>query len=184
MTAKAPKSAWSGGDIKTPLVVAVVVLAITLIVVVTVFVGNGGVDTKNSKAGAADTQYRAQEREKGQDVYAMSMARTMETAMETYYADNNDYFATVADLTVIDNWITATAPCGGTTTVTLGTTARKGVCSGRLADGATPYAVCANSQASGCGSTHTFAIARSANGTIARTCRPATNGLCPTGSTW
>ena len=71
------------------------------------------------------------QREKGQDACAKSMARTMQTAMETYYTDNSAYtLATPAALAALENQIPSTgvAACGASTAVLTGSQASGTAC--------------------------------------------------------
>ncbi|MFY9469558.1 MAG: prepilin-type N-terminal cleavage/methylation domain-containing protein [Solirubrobacterales bacterium] len=127
------------------------------------------------------------QREKGQDACAKSMARTMQTAMETYFVDNNTYNnATAAALTAIENQI-ATGACGGTTAVLTGaagtSTTTNASCTGGNPGAAGGYCVSAQSSATG-GGTHIFAINRAAAGAITRVCSPVSQGGCLAGGSW
>jgi type IV pilus assembly protein PilA len=118
------------------------------------------------------------QRTKGQDACAKSMARTMQTAMETLYVDNNSYAsATPTVLNGYENQIT-NAPCGSGTTINVGgsgsNTAGGNGCTGSVA--ANNYCVGVTS-ASGNG----FSISRSTTGTITRTCALATGQSAPYG---
>ncbi|MGH2906596.1 MAG: prepilin-type N-terminal cleavage/methylation domain-containing protein [Solirubrobacterales bacterium] len=122
------------------------------------------------------------QREKGQDACAKSMARTMQTAMETYYIDNNSYAASsVAQLGAIESQVTS-SQCGAGTNIVVGQTAASGACTGTVAAGA--YCVSATSAATSGGSNHSFAIARDTAGKITRTCGPVSNGGCVAAGTW
>src|SRR5665647_2272092 len=62
------------------------------------------------------------QRQKGQDACAKSMARTMQTATETYFIDNNTYVsATPATLNTIENQVTQ-GQCGAGSSIVVGTT--------------------------------------------------------------
>jgi len=122
------------------------------------------------------------QREKGQDACAKSMSRTMQTAMETYFTDNNSYVgATIGTLNTIENQIVTAAPCGGISAASVGLTGAAGTCVG--APAADAYAVCTLSVATG-GGAHSFSVARAAGGAITRACTPAGQGGCPTGAAW
>ncbi len=121
------------------------------------------------------------QRVKGQDACAKSMARTMQTAMETYYTDNNAYTsATPGALSAIENQIptTGAGACGSATAVQTGNQASGTACSGN-APGASNYCVIVTSV-----SANTFSIYRSAAGVIARTCTTASSGGCPSTGLW
>src|SRR5690349_10495129 len=120
------------------------------------------------------------QREKGQDACAKSMARTMQTAMETYFVNNNSYTgATAAGLYAIESQVTANQ-CGSGTGLAVGLTASAGTssaastCSGTV--GTSAFCVSATSAAtsnSGASAVnHSFAIARDSAGKITRTCGP------------
>ncbi|MBI4897169.1 MAG: prepilin-type N-terminal cleavage/methylation domain-containing protein [Actinobacteria bacterium] len=121
------------------------------------------------------------QRVKGQDACAKSMARTMQTAMETYYLDTETYAsATTTLLNQIENQVPTGGACGSTTAVTVGV-AGAGACAS-AAPGADNYCVGVTSS-----STNSFQINRSAAGVISRTCVvPGGNnrGGCMVGNTW
>ena len=121
------------------------------------------------------------QREKGQDACAKSMARTMQTAMETYYVDSNSYNnANVAALSGIENQITG-GTCGAGTLIATGTAGATNNCGG-LATG-NPGATggyCVASRSAAAGGTRWFSINRSAAGAITRVCGP-NGGACATG---
>ncbi len=103
------------------------------------------------------------QRAKAQDTTAKSDVRTAQTAMETYYTDNQDYSAaTVAKLVAIEPAlsnanglaITSPSPTGYTITVT--------------------------SKASG---TPTFSITNT-GGTVTRTCSAKDKGGCNSNGSW
>jgi type IV pilus assembly protein PilA len=132
------------------------------------------------------------QREKGQDACAKSMARTMQTAMETYYLDNNTYVgAAPTALTGIENQI-AGGKCGAAATIATGDVATAGDATsaascGTGAPGLDKYCVAASSSATsgGTGGTvHTFTIGRDATGTITRFCGPTARGGCVAAGTW
>jgi type IV pilus assembly protein PilA len=122
------------------------------------------------------------QREKGQDACAKSMARTMQTAMETYYTDNNAYTgATTGALATIENQIpSGAASCGSTAIVRTGANA-SGTCTGDN-PGASNYCVSATSPAGS--NTHVFTIYRDTAGAITRGCTPANSGGCTAAGTW
>jgi type IV pilus assembly protein PilA len=90
------------------------------------------------------------QREKAQDSEAKSGARTVQTAMETYYTDKQAYTTTLSDLTAIEPAIkqlgTRVSIAGGSTTA---------------------YTIVVTSKGSGA---HTFTIDRNATGDVTRTC--------------
>ena len=103
------------------------------------------------------------QRGKAQDTEAKSQVRTAQTAMESYYTDNQTYTgANKAALIAIE----PTLNQGKATLVVNGT------------PDDTTYSVTSTS-ANG----DTFTIAKQANGTVDRTCT-GTNGNCPTSHTW
>jgi type IV pilus assembly protein PilA len=92
------------------------------------------------------------QREKAQDSEAKSGARTVQTAMETYYTDNQDYSgATVASLTTIEPAIGQFASRLSLTPV----------------PGTNTYSIVVTSRGAGA---HKFTIARDATGVVSRTC--------------
>jgi type IV pilus assembly protein PilA len=115
------------------------------------------------------------QRVKGQDACAKSMARTMQTAMETYYTDNDSYAATGANLSSLESQITTTAPCGGTSSASVGTAADCAAGTG----GTDNYCVRTTSV-----SGNVFNVVRSNTGVISRTCTTAGSGGCKTGGIW
>lgn len=110
------------------------------------------------------------QRIKGQDACAKSMARTMQTAMETLYTENNSYAtATPATLNAIENQIPNGAACDSGVAVTTGASG-DATCA-QAAPGANSYCVSATSA-----SLNKFFIDRTAAGVISRTCDvPANN---------
>jgi type IV pilus assembly protein PilA len=123
------------------------------------------------------------QRQKGQDACAKSMARTMQTAMETYYIDLNTYGgADVNALNAIENQVTTGACSVAASTATGTGTQSAGACTGGpgTGSGITGYCVTSTS-ASG----NVFAITRNAaSGAISRTCTVAGKGGCIVGGTW
>jgi type IV pilus assembly protein PilA len=99
------------------------------------------------------------QREKAQDASTKADARTAQTAMETWYTNEQNYNATPANLQAIEtslngaNLTTANTPTGG---FTVGVTAN-----GR-----------------------TYTITRAANGTVTRTCSPSGSGACKSNGSW
>ncbi|MGK2879130.1 MAG: type IV pilin protein [Solirubrobacterales bacterium] len=122
------------------------------------------------------------QREKGQDACAKSMARTMQTAMETYFVDNNTYTGgSPAALTTIESQVT-NGQCGTNTTVaTGGDTASGSACGGNPSTG---YCVLATSAAGTTtpGTGRPFMINRSAAGAITRTCGSGAGGSGDSGN--
>lgn len=108
------------------------------------------------------------QRIKGQDSCAKVEARTAQTAMETYYTENDAY--TDADTTAL-NAIEAQVPIGATGACGTGLT---------VAVTASTYSITSASA-----STNTFTIARDASGVISRTCTTPSGkkGGCK-GTTW
>jgi type IV pilus assembly protein PilA len=103
------------------------------------------------------------QRGKAQDTEAKEQVRTAQTAMESYYTDNQTYAgATKAVLVTIE----PTLNQGKATLVVNGT------------PDATTYSVTSTS-ANG----DTFSVAKQANGTVSRACT-GTNGNCPSSGSW
>ena len=103
------------------------------------------------------------QRAKAQDTTAKSDVRTAQTAMETYYTDNQDYTnATVAKLVAIEpalgnaNGLKITSPS------------------------TTGYTLTVTSKASG---TPTFSITNN-GGTVTRTCSASDKGGCNSNGSW
>ena len=103
------------------------------------------------------------QRARAQDTAAKSAVREAQTAMETWYTDNQNYNATAADLKVIEESLnqapgSSLAVTGGTDSYTLTVTSV---------------------------TTNTFSIAKASAGTVTRTCtRPNTKGGCPASLSW
>ena len=129
------------------------------------------------------------QREKGQDACAKSMARTMSTAAETIYTEDSNYsrMTTVAALNAVESAIVTDNGCGtatgqgtvGATAVTTGA----GGCTGTVST-TSGYCVSYASTATSGGQTHRFAIAKPANGAPTRSCVPAGSGGCPSSGAW
>jgi type IV pilus assembly protein PilA len=103
------------------------------------------------------------QRAKAQDTTAKSDARTAQTAMETYYTDNQDYTnATVAKLQAIEP---ALANANGLKITSPSTTG---------------YTLTVTSKASG---SPTFSIVNT-GGTVTRTCSAKDTGGCNSGNSW
>jgi type IV pilus assembly protein PilA len=109
------------------------------------------------------------QREKASDASAKSMARTAETAMETYATDNNGSYAgvTAAELNHIENTINAapTANDPGISAVS-GTT--------------TGYSVTIKTPKTG----NTFTISREGGGNVVFSCEDKGEAGCPTDGDW
>jgi type IV pilus assembly protein PilA len=99
------------------------------------------------------------QREKAQDATTKSDARTAQTAMETWYTNEQNYNATPAQLQAIENSLnnasltTSNTPAGGFTVAVAG--------NGR-----------------------TYTITRAATGVVTRTCAPAGSGACKSNGSW
>ena len=135
------------------------------------------------------------QREKGQDACAKSMARTMQTAIETYYIDNNTYVGatggSAGTLHTIESQV-ADGQCGAASLVTVGlagvagTTAGGGGCTAAVPT-VNAYCVAATSAAtstSGAAAAHAFSVARSSTGVITRVCGATGFGACVGAGTW
>ena len=119
------------------------------------------------------------QRSKGQDACAKSMARAMRTAIETYQTDNNTYSgANVSALNAIESQITSNN-CGGNGTLATGNSGAGPDCGGASAAIAASSGFCvASKSASG----NWFAIDRTDSGTVSRICSVASagnRGGCP-----
>jgi type IV pilus assembly protein PilA len=124
------------------------------------------------------------QREKGQDACAKSMARTMQTAMETYYIDNNTYAtATKALLSGVENQITD-GSCGANSQNFVGTTTGAAGACATAAPAVNGYCVGSQSAAgsTGAGTGRQFVIDRSAAGVITRRCGASAGGSGATGN--
>ena len=104
------------------------------------------------------------QRARAQDTEGKTAVRQAQTAMETWYTDNQNYNATDADLENIEQSLASGAGAslavtGGNDTYTLTVTST--------------------------GTQNTFTISKAANGTVTRSCtRPNTRGGCPASLTW
>ena len=109
------------------------------------------------------------QREKAQDADAKAMARTAQTAIETYATDNNGSYAgaTPAVLKALENTIQDAASDVNQVTVPTATN--------------NSYTVTAKSASNG--GSRTFSISRSGAGAFTFTCTPDGGG-CPTGGNW
>jgi type IV pilus assembly protein PilA len=104
------------------------------------------------------------QRARAQDTAAKSAVRESQTAMETYYTDNQNYNATKANLEDIEASLKAKP--GNTLTVTGGTDS---------------YTLVVTSITN-----NTFTIAKASDGTVTRSCSNAgtTKGGCPATGSW
>jgi type IV pilus assembly protein PilA len=109
------------------------------------------------------------QREKAQDSEAKTGARTVQTALETYYTDNQAYTDDTAALVAIEPAITQLLePVNGVTRLTV--------------DGdATTYSIAMASKGS---NAVVYTIARDAEGNVSRTCDNGGKGSCPDSETW
>jgi type IV pilus assembly protein PilA len=103
------------------------------------------------------------QRGKAQDTEAKSQVRTAQTAMESYYTDNQTYVGADKNALVA---IEPTLNQGKATLTVVGT------------PDATTYKVTSTSA-----NTDTFSIEKKADGTVDRTCT-GTKGNCPTDGKW
>ena len=103
------------------------------------------------------------QRGKAQDSEAKSAARTAQTAMETFYTDNQNYNADKAALIAIEPAINEFAA-----RLTVTGSADAG------------YTVAVTSKASG---TPSYAVVRAGDGNVTRTCPPTAKG-CKSDSSW
>jgi type IV pilus assembly protein PilA len=101
------------------------------------------------------------QREKAQDSEAKSGARTVQTAMETYYTDNQNY--TAADKTAVETIEPAIKQFDSRLTIT---------------PGASSYTIDVASKAS---TPRHWIITRDSAGNVSRTC---TGTGCPAGGSW
>jgi type IV pilus assembly protein PilA len=108
------------------------------------------------------------QRGKAQDTEAKSAARTAQTAMETWYTDEQDYSATKTDLEAIEPALKE------------GQGSTLGVTSGTVGDGTAGYAVVVTSKT---GNTFTITKSSAAAGSgVKRTCATAGKFGCPSGT--
>ncbi|HYM57969.1 MAG TPA: prepilin-type N-terminal cleavage/methylation domain-containing protein, partial [Solirubrobacteraceae bacterium] len=104
------------------------------------------------------------QRARAQDTEAKSSVRQGQTAMETWYTDNQNYNATKAELIEIESSMAA-APNDSFTVV---------------ANGADSYSLRVTSK-----TTNPFTITKASDGTVVRSCvRTNTKGGCPVGLSW
>ncbi len=105
------------------------------------------------------------QRARAQDTEAKTSVRQGQTAMETFYTDNQTYVATKADLIDIEQSLAA-APGDSFTVVGTPT--------------ATTYTLSVTSKTG-----NVFSIAKAATGTVTRSCtRTSTKGGCPASLSW
>jgi type IV pilus assembly protein PilA len=111
------------------------------------------------------------QRYKGQDACAKSMAKQMQTAAKTYQTDNNTYVGiSLASLSAIESSITGSTSTGNCApaAVPIGSAATGGVCNGT----ATAIAYCVSAESL---SGNIFAISEN-GGAVTRGCTIAANG--------
>ena len=105
------------------------------------------------------------QRSRAQDTEAKSAVREAQTAMETWYTDNQNYSATVTDLRDIEASLASGVSAGTGLVVTPGTDS---------------YSLTVTSK-----TTNTFSIAKTDTGVVTRSCtRPNTKGGCPASLSW
>jgi type IV pilus assembly protein PilA len=103
------------------------------------------------------------QRARAQDTEAKTSVRQGQTAMETFYTDNQNYNATKAQLVDIEQSLAAApgnsfTPTGGTDNYSLVVTSKTG---------------------------NTFTIAKASTGVVTRSCtRTSTKGGCPASLSW
>ena len=107
------------------------------------------------------------QRAKAQDTEAKSMARTAQTAYETWYTDERNYTASKAQLLAIEPALDDSDPDGPQLAVT---------------PGANAYSVTVTSSSD---NANTFTIAKAGvTGVVTRTCGAAGTDGCPSDGTW
>ena len=105
------------------------------------------------------------QRSRAQDTEAKSAVREAQTAMETYYTDNQTYVG--ADETAVEDIEASLGSGQGATLVVSGQTT-------------TGYTLVVTSK-----TTNTFTITKAASGVTTRSCtRPSTKGGCPASFSW
>jgi len=105
------------------------------------------------------------QRSRAQDTEAKSAVREAQTAMETWYTDNQNYNASVSDLRDIEASLASGVSAGSGLAVT---------------PGANSYSLTVTSK-----TTNTFSIAKTDTGVVTRSCtRPNTKGGCPASLSW
>jgi type IV pilus assembly protein PilA len=106
------------------------------------------------------------QRYKGQDACAKSMAKQMQTAAKTYQTDQNTYAnMTLGALTAIESSITGTTASGNCQPNAVGTAVSAGACDTTTPTGSTAFCVSATSVSS-----NTFALAETGTGGVTRVC--------------
>ena len=105
------------------------------------------------------------QRDKANDAEAKAIAKTTQTAMETYATDNNGSYSS-ADLTAL-NKIEPTIPTTGTNAPA-------------LTPGASSYSIVVTAD----NTANKFTIARSAIGALSYTCTTGGKGGCPSTGKW
>jgi type IV pilus assembly protein PilA len=102
------------------------------------------------------------QRDKAQDAAAKADARTSQTAMETYFTNEQTYNATAADLKSIEQTLNNSnnLQASGTSNT---------------------FTVSVDSKSS---NATTFTITRASNGVVTRTCNQAGKGACPKSGDW
>ena len=105
------------------------------------------------------------QRSRAQDTEAKSAVREAQTAMETWYTDNQNYNATVTDLRDIEASLASGVSAGTGLQVT---------------GGADSYSLVVTSKTN-----NTFTIAKANTGIVTRSCtRTNTKGGCPASQSW
>ena len=107
------------------------------------------------------------QKDKASDASAKSYVRSMQTATETYFTDNDTYATTPAQLVTIEPTL-ADYPTGNVADVSVAGTD-------------TTFTLSAKSDG---GSSVVYKIERDANGVIARTCAPVSKGGCNAAGKW
>jgi type IV pilus assembly protein PilA len=106
------------------------------------------------------------QRKKGQDADAKSNARNLVSEVESCYSTNEDY----------SQCTTTNAGGLGTIAIPFGTATGQATVSSANNNG---YTIVSYSK-----STNTFSILKDTTGNVTRSCTPANNGGCKSGSTW
>jgi type IV pilus assembly protein PilA len=107
---------------------------------------------------------------KANDANAKAVARTAQTAEETYFTDNQTYATTASQLEAIETTLSAADPGAANTPHGLVVNSASG----------TGFNL---SVTSGASTPVTYTIANTA-GTVARSCTPVSTGGCNAGGTW
>jgi type IV pilus assembly protein PilA len=122
------------------------------------------------------------QRGKANDADAKAIARTAQTAEETYFTDNQTYTSTKTDLTTIEKTLSdaATVCAAGNTNGPCGLTAVAGLATkgGAASTIDKSFAVTVTSKTG-----TKFTITRNADGTVVRSCDTAGGG-CKSDNTW